>query len=168
MGASLSHEKEAEVHIEKILLALRNISHISSMYSKYLQRHLNITSAQLLFLRALYFEDQLSAGEIGRRIFMKPGTVTGVMDRLESKGLVARVRNSPDRRVVRVTITEDGRRMVEATPAPLQSRLAENLRKIPMDEVKGVSRTLDRLIELMQAAEATREINEADSEYEVF
>ena len=66
-----------ENYLEQIFLGLRNISHISSMYSKYLQKYLDVTSSQLLFLRAINKENNLSAGEIGRRIFIKPGTITG-------------------------------------------------------------------------------------------
>jgi DNA-binding MarR family transcriptional regulator len=158
----------SDANLEKIFLDLRNISHISSMYSKYLQQNLNITTAQLLFLRVLYSHDGLSAGEIGKRIFIRPGTITGIVDRLEAKGLVTRVRATLDRRVVHIHITGAGRRMVEAAPMPIQSRLAANLKRLSSGEVENITRTLDRLIELMQAEEATVEISMSSPETEVF
>lgn len=157
-----------EESLEKILLGLRNISHISSVFSKHLQKHLKITSAQLLFLRVLNSNDGLSIGEIGKRIFIKPGTITGIVDRLENKGFVSRIRASTDRRVVNVAITEAGKQLVDAAPTPIQSRLAINLRKLTPDELENITSTLQRLIDLMQTEETATEISLASSETEVF
>ena len=91
--------------------------------------------------RALSKEDGLSAGEIGRRVFIKPGTITGILDRLEAKGLVERTRVNKDRRIVNITITKAGRELVQAAPVPIQSTLAINLKKLPLDEVEAIMRT---------------------------
>ena len=159
---------DIEPYLEKIFLGLRNISHISSIYSKYLQKNFDITSSQLLFLRALDKEDGLSAGEIGRRIFIKPGTITGIVDRLEKKELVSRHRQTKDRRVINVNITENGRRLVRIAPAPIQSRLAINLRNLPTDDLKLLTDNLERLIRLMQADEVTSQLSAEDSKEHIF
>ena len=159
---------DIEPYLERIFLGLRNISHISSIYSKYLQKHFDITSSQLLFLRALDKEDGLSAGEIGRRIFIKPGTITGIVDRLEKKELVVRNRQTKDRRVINVHITENGRRLVRIAPAPIQSRLAINLRNLPTEDLTMLTDNLDRLIRLMQADEVTSQLSTEDSKEHIF
>ena len=163
-----NHPAPYEEYLEKIFMDLRNIAHISSIYSKYLQKTFNITTSQLLSLRALSKEEGLSAGEIGRRIFIKPGTITGIVDRLENKGLVTRVRDNKDRRVVNVVITEAGRLLVQAAPIPIQSRLALNLKELPLEQVKSLNESLNRLVELMQAEQATTEIPQAASAEKVF
>lgn len=51
----------------------------------------------------------MSAGELGRRLHVVPGRMTDILKSLEGKGLVQRQRDEEDRRVVRVTLTEEGR-----------------------------------------------------------
>ena len=157
-----------EEHLEKLFLGLRYISHISSIYSKYLQKYLDITTSQLLFLRALDKEDLLSSGEISRRIFIKPGTITGIVDRLEKKGLVTRNRDNQDRRVVKISITEAGRELVRAAPVPIQSRLAINLKKLPFNEVESITKGLERLVDLMHTEEVGTEIARAEADETTF
>jgi len=138
-----------EEKLERIFMALRNISHYSNIFSKYLQKSFNVTNSQLLCLRALRLEGGMSSGEIARSIHIQPGTVTGIIDRLEVRGLVRRSRVSRDRRVVTVEITESGRQLVESAPIPMQSQLAINLRKLSIEEVEGLTRGIERLLNLM-------------------
>ena len=77
-------------------------------------------------------------------------------------------RGSKDRRVVNLAITDAGRLMIKDAPVPIQSRLAENLNKLPLDEVEKLTAGLERLINLMQYDEASTEITRAASESEVF
>jgi len=144
-----------ERYLERIFLVLRNIAHYSSIYSRYLQKSFDVTTSQLLCLRALSKEDGLSAGEISRRIHIKPGTITGIIDRLEAKGLVRRNRTNRDRRVINIEITDSGWDLVRAAPVPVQSLLAVNLRKLPMYEVEGITQSLERVLQMMQTEELT-------------
>jgi DNA-binding MarR family transcriptional regulator len=65
---------------------------------------------------------------LSRLLGVNAGFVTRVVDRLEWQGLVQRNRNSPDRRVVNLTVTEAGRkvaaRIAEIVPAVLNQRLS--------------------------------------------
>ncbi len=53
----------------------------------------------------------LSAGELGKRLHVVPGRMADILKSLEGKGLIQRQRDEEDRRVVRVTITEEGRQV---------------------------------------------------------
>lgn len=57
--------------------------------------------------------DGLSPGELGRRMIVKPPSMTGVVDRLEKQGLVERVANPADLRSKEVRLTAEGRALVE-------------------------------------------------------
>lgn len=159
---------EIEEYMERIFLVLRNITHLSSIYSKYLQKNFDVTTSQLLCLRTLAKENGLSAGEIGRRIYIKPGTITGIIDRLETKHLVMRNRASKDRRVVNIEITDHGRHLVESAPVPIQSVLASNLRKIPVEDVESMTKGIEQLLEFMKTEEVTTEVTLATSEAQAF
>jgi len=163
-----ARSEQIDQYLERIFLVLRNIAHLSSIYSKYLQKNFDVTTSQLLCLRTLAHEDGLSAGEIGRRIFIKPGTITGLIDRLEAKGLVRRTRVHKDRRVINVEITPEGRDLVRSAPVPVQSLLAINLKKLSLEEVEKMTQTLERLLKLMQSEELTTELTLAASEDQIF
>jgi DNA-binding MarR family transcriptional regulator len=61
----------------------------------------------------------LPLGKMGRRLQVHPTSVTSIVDRLESAGLVVRRRHPEDKRAVLAEITEAGRTAVEAATADL-------------------------------------------------
>jgi DNA-binding MarR family transcriptional regulator len=66
----------------------------------------------VLQVRALWrLEDPLPTGELAERLGLDPSNITGVVDRLESLGLVTRKSQPEDRRVKLLTLTEAGRRV---------------------------------------------------------
>lgn len=86
-----------------------------------LQRHLaslELTPPQLAVLEALLHHGPLSQGELGRRLLRGNPSVTALVDTLERRGWAQRERGTEDRRVVTVSLTAPGRRVVEkAFPA---------------------------------------------------
>ena len=54
--------------------------------------------------------DPLAMGELAGRMGCDPASATGIVDRLEAKGLVARVADPSDRRTKRVELTAEGRK----------------------------------------------------------
>jgi len=75
-----------------------------------------ITPVQYGVLQVLWEQDALSGAEIGARLVLDSATITGVLDRLESLGLIQRTADSDDRRVNRIRLTAAGHEQRE----PLQ------------------------------------------------
>ncbi|PIE71186.1 MAG: MarR family transcriptional regulator [Deltaproteobacteria bacterium] len=76
---------------------------------KMLKQHLKefgLTPVQGLILEALFFEDGLTAGEIGKRLILDNATVSGVLDRLAEAGWVHKTQDAEDRRVLRVVLAD--------------------------------------------------------------
>lgn len=69
-----------------------------------------IRPAYLGVLMCLWAEDGLRAVELGRRAGLEPSTMTGLLDRMERDGLLARAPDPDDRRAHRITLTPGGRR----------------------------------------------------------
>jgi DNA-binding MarR family transcriptional regulator len=80
---------------------------------------------------------------------VKSSTVTGIIDRLEQKGLVARIRNSPDRRVITIELTDAGRQLAHNAPPPVQRKIVDGLRKTPKDEIEQIVLSLKKLTHLL-------------------
>jgi MarR family transcriptional regulator, organic hydroperoxide resistance regulator len=72
-----------------------------------------ITYPQYLAIVALSSKDGQKVSELGEKLFLESNTLTPLIKRLESAGLVSRVRDSQDERVVRITLTPTGRSLAE-------------------------------------------------------
>ena len=70
---------------------------------------LGLTYPQYLVLHALWEQDGRTIGEIADRLGLESSTITPLVKRLESAGLLARARNPDDERQVLVSLTPRGR-----------------------------------------------------------
>ncbi|HSU06665.1 MAG TPA: MarR family transcriptional regulator [Acetobacteraceae bacterium] len=73
-----------------------------------------LTLTQLGVLEAILHKGPLTQRELGRKVLTSAGNMTDVIDKLERRGLVVRSRKPGDRRAVRVELTTEGRRGIEA------------------------------------------------------
>jgi DNA-binding MarR family transcriptional regulator len=67
-------------------------------------------------------------------------SATGIVDRMEERGLVARQRDSSDRRVVRVVITDGGRGVLAALDEDRRKMIGELLDELSDDDLEGFLR----------------------------
>jgi len=91
---------------------------------------LGLTYPQYLVMLVLWERDGLALGDIGRRLHLDSGTLTPLLKRLESAGLVTRRRSDEDERVVLITLTEKGRAL-KARAEPIPLKLAEAMHLEP-------------------------------------
>lgn len=140
-------------HDLRILNAIRQIIRAADIDSRKLAAEHQITAPQLMCLMAVVEKAAISATGIGKRIHLSPSTLVGVLDRLESKGLVQRLRNPDDRRLVWVTPTDKGRELTSKTPFPLQYSLDKALKQLSETEREQIAAWMDRLVDLMGASD---------------
>jgi DNA-binding MarR family transcriptional regulator len=76
--------------------------------------------------------------------------VIGILDRLEAKGLVKRDRDLKDRRLIWISLTEQGKVLARNAPSPLHDILAEAVFKLPETELVMIVESLERIVGLMQ------------------
>jgi MarR family 2-MHQ and catechol resistance regulon transcriptional repressor len=72
-----------------------------------------LTLTQLGVLEGVLHKGPMTHRELGRKVLTSAGNMTDVVDKLEGRGLVRRVRAATDRRQVRVELTEAGRSLIE-------------------------------------------------------
>ncbi len=136
---------------DSILRALRRISRSIDLYSRHLARTHQLTGPQLICLRELSKSGAISPGQLARDVSLSAATVTGILDRLEHRGLVRRRRNPKDKRRVITSITAAGRELVAAAPAPLHHRLASGLERLSMEDQAQIASALESVVEMMEA-----------------
>jgi DNA-binding MarR family transcriptional regulator len=74
------------------------------------------------------------------------GAMTRMLDRLEAKGLLRRVRSEADRRIVHLELTKEGKRIADLIPYGLSKVLNEHLEGFSKDEFKQLQSLLRRMI----------------------
>lgn len=107
---------------------------------------LGITSAQYIILIRLLKDDVTSASALCRGASYDPGAMTRMIDRLEKKGLLRRVRRADDRRKVDVELTEEGRAVQPKLIDAIVRVLNRRLRGFSKDEVQQLEGFLLRML----------------------
>lgn len=74
---------------------------------------LQLTYPQYLVMLVLWEQDDVTVSEIGERLFLDSATLTPLLKRLESAGLLSRQRSRQDERQVVVTLSDTGRALQE-------------------------------------------------------
>ena len=119
-----------------------------------IHRHLaevRLTPSQFGVLEALLHREPLCQKELGEKILKTSGNITLVVDNLEKRGLVGRQRGERDRRVVTVSLTDEGRRLIQAIfPRHVQAIIGEMsvLTGTEQEELGRLCRRLGRQEEL--------------------
>jgi MarR family 2-MHQ and catechol resistance regulon transcriptional repressor len=72
-----------------------------------------LTTTQLGVLEAVLHKGPMTQRDLGRRVLTSAGNMTDVIDKLEGRGLLRRIRSAEDRRSVRIELTEKGRALIE-------------------------------------------------------
>jgi DNA-binding MarR family transcriptional regulator len=84
----------------------------------------------------------LTAGELATAVGLSPGAVTTVLDRLEQRGFVRRIRDSEDRRRVMVELTEEANRVAWEAYGPLGQMGAPLIEKMSDKDLETLIRFL--------------------------
>jgi DNA-binding MarR family transcriptional regulator len=134
-----------------VLIALRRIIRAIDMRSRRLMQQAGFTGPQLLVLQALGTHEEMSAGELAREVNLSQGTVTSILDRLEKRNLIQRVRSVTDRRKVFVTLTGNGQEQLASAPTLMQERFIERFSELKDWEQHQILASLQRLAEMMDA-----------------
>jgi DNA-binding MarR family transcriptional regulator len=75
-------------------------------------------------------------------VMANSSTMTGIIDRLERKGLVRRSRSSPDRRMVSISITGPGKALLQKIPLPVHPRVLKVLENLTAHERENIIEAL--------------------------
>ena len=137
--------------IEAIFHDIRRIVRALELFSKEVDVKYHLTAPQLWALWELGKDGPLSLKDLSARIQLHPSTVVGVVDRLESKGFVARKTDSADRRRVKLSLTAAGRALRKKVPHPAQGRLLHALQGMGEKQIAEIQKSVATLVKAMEA-----------------
>jgi len=136
-------------HTAKIILSIRRLIQANELYTKELNKKYQVSSAQLNCILTLYEYGPLPLSKIASHIMVKSSTVTGVVDRLEKKGLAERMRNSLDRRVITIQLTESGKKLAQNAPPPIQQKIIDGLKQTEKTKIEQIVTSLNMLTSML-------------------
>ena len=138
---------------DQVIVALRRITRAIDLHSRELMQQFGLTAPQLASLQAIERLQPVTGVALARSIHLSQATLTGILTRLESRGLVSRERSGSDRRNVVVELTDEGRAVLESAPSLLQDSFRRELLKLHEWEQTQMLATLQRIASMMDAEE---------------
>ena len=122
---------------------------LSQVMSRKFQERLEpfgLTTFHWVVLCCLWEDDGLATSSIGERLQQVGGTLTGVLDRMEERGLVRRERDTRDRRIWRIWLTEAGKQLEEVLPPIAVEIREEAMAGIAVPDRELFSRLINQAI----------------------
>lgn len=147
-GKQLAVEKKVT---DEVLINIRKIIQMIDIHSRYLVKQVGLTGPQLTILREIERQKELSTGELAKAISLSQATVTGILERLEKKQLINRIRSTQDKRKVIVSITQKCKEILSLSPPPIQESFVSSFHELQEWEQSMILSSLQRLVTLMDA-----------------
>lgn len=123
------------------------------LHSHQLVQLLGVTGPQLIVLQELARGDGTPVGTLAKAVALSPATVTGIVSRLEKRGLVQRRDDEEDRRRVLVEVTPTARELLATAPPPMQESFIREFERLEDWERGQILSNLQRVVAMMEATE---------------
>jgi DNA-binding MarR family transcriptional regulator len=136
---------ESDRMAQEILRALRRITRSMDISSRRLMSARGLSIPQLLCLQHLREFGPLTSGALAKAMALSPPTITGILDRLELRGLLNRERRPEDKRRVLVGLTPAGRNLANAAPSSLEKQLGRALSGLSRSERAAIHEAIAQL-----------------------
>lgn len=135
-----------------ILIKLRKIVRSINLESKSVEKEQGVSIPQLLCLQYLAAQNdyKTNASKLKAFLNLNASTITGIISRLEKKGLVAKLPNAADKRVTLISLTTGGLELLQKAPITFQQKLSEKLQALPPEKIKTIIEGIDLLTQLME------------------
>ena len=140
-------------HVAEIEELLRNVGTILKKRGRDILSNFDITPPQLDALLVLREYGELTMGELCQKMFLACSTATDLIDRMERNGLIERVRDTADRRVIRLKVLPKGASVIDEVLEARRGYLVNILSEIDVADKERLIQSLEQLNYLM-----TREV----------
>ncbi len=145
-----SHQSLRERLIEAVLQASRDSSTLAIFFHTRMAERVGLGATEEKTLSLLSQRGPLTAGEIASHTGLTTPSVTGLLDRLESKGMAQRVRDPHDRRRVIVEPNQERLAELEQMFHPLNETFRELLERYSDEQLATLADFLTRAVQRSQ------------------
>ncbi|MBT8113575.1 MAG: MarR family winged helix-turn-helix transcriptional regulator [Gammaproteobacteria bacterium] len=137
---------ERETKEKEVMDSLRVISQYIQRYSKSLEKEFTLSASQLMAMWTIKESEKLRISDIAKALSIHLSTASNMLDKIENKKLIKRVREGKDMRAVYIRLTKKGENLLSKAPHPSQGNLAKALRATGDKQINSLNRNLGKLI----------------------
>lgn len=137
--------------LQDSLVSLRRIIRATEAGARELAKRADMATSELLTLQAVADNPGVSPGDLAKALSLSPVTSTVILQKLEARGLVEKIRSKTDKRRLEVVLTKQGQHEVDAAPSSLQAQFANRFNALTDWEQHLIASALGRVTELMGA-----------------
>lgn len=136
---------------EEVLIKLRKIIRSVNLESKKIEKEFGVSIPQLLVLQYLSKQEdfQAFAKDIKTYINLNASTVSGIISRLGTKGLIARIPKPEDKRATNVVLTAKGMELLQRSPMTFQEKVSRRLKNLTPEQIAELDRNIELLTVIM-------------------
>ncbi|WP_373188138.1 MarR family winged helix-turn-helix transcriptional regulator [Halopseudomonas sp.] len=138
-----------------LYLSLRRLQRASEIHAKRLGRHSGLTPIQLLIMHSIKAMGEGTLGDLAKRVSVSQATLSTIIDRLESRELLQRIRSKSDKRKVHLALTAKGVDAIQSEPALLPAEFLDRFGKLADWEQLMLLASLQRVAGLLEADQHT-------------
>ena len=107
---------------------------------------LEVTYPQYIVLMVLWENDNIPIKQISEKLLLETNTLTPLLKRMQSRGIITRTRSKEDERVVTISLTEDGKKLEEkAADVPCKLLCGIEELGITKEELTELKNILDKI-----------------------
>lgn len=138
-----------------ILIRLRKIVRSVNLESKRVEKEQGVSIPQLLCLQYLAEQEDYKTNAVKLKAFLNlnASTISGILHRLEKKGLVEKLPKPSDKRVTLISLTANGMDLIKSAPITFQQKLSEKLQALPPEKLQTIIEGIDLLTQIMDVEE---------------
>lgn len=129
---------------------LRYIAGIIKQKGREILSNYTITPPQFVALQWLFEDGDMTIGELSNKMYLACSTTTDLVDRMEKNQLLMRVKDPNDRRVVRIHLLDEGKRVIDEVIKKRQIYLEQILQNFSEEETIILQSNLIKLHQEMR------------------
>ncbi|MDO6563961.1 MarR family transcriptional regulator [Amphritea sp. 1_MG-2023] len=154
---------------QDVLIELRKINRATDLQSKRVVKACGLTIPQVMVLQAIKDLGDVTVKKISDNVSLSQATVSTIMNRLEERQLVQRLRSHTDRRIVNARLTPAGEGIFLTVPTLLHESFINRFEHLTAAEQQHILDALKQISGMMDAeaydADSLLALSEAKHEY---
>jgi DNA-binding MarR family transcriptional regulator len=133
-------------HSLEVLGLFRMIFRSSSKHSEDIEKAVGVSGTQLWALAEIKEITNITVNNLAKSMALHQSTISNLIDKMERKNLIQRVRSTEDKRVVYLSLTTAGEDMLQKAPSPVKGILVDALTRMSDEDITQLQNNLTNLI----------------------
>ncbi|MDK2946085.1 MarR family winged helix-turn-helix transcriptional regulator [Geotoga petraea] len=137
----------------KALEIVKNLKGIMDLFRKAVKNEVkdkNLTSSQVMVIAILSHRKEMKTSELSKELGLSNSTVSGIVDRLEEKKLIERIRSKEDRRVIKVRVNKEFKTSMASKYMDVEEKITNIINKSPKEDIDFILKGLENLKKLLE------------------